>query len=93
MRLFALAVLATVAVVPAIQASAQDSTAAPAATPAATSSVNPDEMVCKMGAAPTGTRLGRSRECHTQREWDRMRQEEQNRLTQQQIDVSTTRGH
>jgi hypothetical protein len=38
--------------------------------PAATSTTNPDEIVCRNSPPPTGSRLGGGRECHTQREWD-----------------------
>jgi hypothetical protein len=63
---------------------------ASATSTAAPASADGDEIVCQTGPAPTGTRLGSSRECHTKREWDRMRNEAQNRLTQQQIQITTT---
>ncbi|HEX5324785.1 MAG TPA: hypothetical protein VFW40_13440 [Capsulimonadaceae bacterium] len=63
---------------------------APSASTSAPASASGDEIVCQTGPAPTGTRLGKTRECHSQREWDRMRAEEQNRLTKQQIEVTTT---
>ncbi|MBV8800749.1 MAG: hypothetical protein JO208_13190 [Alphaproteobacteria bacterium] len=64
-----------------------------ATTPSAESS-DLDRVVCHTGAAPTGTRLGGTRECHTQRQWDAMRQQEQQSLSQQQIQITTTvRGH
>jgi hypothetical protein len=34
--------------------------------------------VCKTGAPTTGTRLGASRECHTQREWNERAAQAQN---------------
>ena len=40
------------------------------AAPTATSQTDPNEIVCKTQPAPTGSRLGASRECHSQREWD-----------------------
>jgi hypothetical protein len=45
-----------------------------------------DHIVCRTLPAPTGSRLGAPRECHSQREWDRMRQEQQNMLSRQQIE-------
>ena len=98
MRLFAFALVAAVTAIPSLQAVA-DPAAAPTAPPAATTSpavtdTNLDQMVCKTGPAATGTRLGRTRECHTQREWDRMRQDEQSSLVRTQTQITTTvRGH
>ena len=63
---------------PATAAVAPTATAAPAATAAADSSaVNLDEIVCRTVAAPTGTRLGGGRECHTVREWNDRERESQ----------------
>lgn len=101
-RFFAIAFVAaaTFAAVPSLQALAQDTAAAPTATsappaaaPAATDS-DLDQVVCHTGAAPTGSRLGSHRECHTQREWDRMRQEQQSALVRTQTQITTTvQGH
>ena len=52
--------------------------AAPAAAAATVQSADADKVVCHVGPAPTGSRLGSTRECHTQREWDRIRQEQSN---------------
>ena len=56
-------------------------TPAPAATAASaaadSSAVNLDEVVCRAVAAPTGTRLGGGRECHTVREWNQREKESQ----------------
>ncbi|HEX3664920.1 MAG TPA: hypothetical protein VHU23_06790 [Rhizomicrobium sp.] len=61
---------------PALQQTAQ-------ATPAtAAPSSNSDEIVCRTQPPTTGTRLGATRECHTQRDWDR-RQEETQKMVQQ----------
>jgi alpha-beta hydrolase superfamily lysophospholipase len=60
------------------------STAAPAAAPVQAVSADADKVVCHVGPAPTGSRLGSTRECHTQREWDRMRQEQSNMVSGRQ---------
>jgi hypothetical protein len=52
---------------------------------AAAADTDMDRVVCHTSAAPTGTRLGSHRECHSQREWDRRQQEEQNLLTKMQV--------
>jgi hypothetical protein len=44
-----------------------------------------DRVVCRTLGAPTGTRLGAIRECHSQREWDRMREAQQNEITRVQV--------
>ncbi len=61
-------------------AQAQDASQSPAN--------NPDEIVCKITAPPTGTRLGGGRECHTQREWDQRTKDSQAALLRQQQSVS-----
>jgi cytochrome c5 len=73
-------------------APAQAAPAAPAtqtaqATPVAApvSESNADEVVCRTGTPPTGTRLGATRECHTQREWDKRQQEAQDVLKKTQM--------
>ncbi len=39
--------------------------------PVASAPVNdPDEIICKVEPAPTGSRLGGGRECHTRHDWD-----------------------
>ena len=62
-------------------AAAAAATPAPAATAASaaadSSAVNLDEVVCRAVAAPTGTRLGGGRECHTVREWNDRERESQ----------------
>lgn len=68
-------------------ADAQAAPASPAiqtaqATPAASvsNSGDLDQVVCRMGTPPTGTRLGGSRECHTQREWNKRQEDAQRNL-------------
>ena len=79
---------------PASFAFAQEAATPPDAATAAGNSSDLDRVVCHTGAAPTGSRLGARHECHTQRQWDAMRQQEQQSLSQQQIQITTTtRGH
>ncbi len=75
-------------------ATAQPAPANTTSTPAGTASTSEDldRIVCKSGPAPTGTRLGATRECHTQREWDLRQQEQQQELTRQQINRGMTGG-
>ena len=59
--------------------------AAPATTAAADSSaVNLDEIVCRAVAAPTGTRLGGGRECHSVRQWNDLERQSQDLTRQNQ---------
>ena len=50
------------------------------AEPAANNGNNSNKQICR-SIADTGSRLGRTRECHTAQEWDELR-----RQTQQNID-------
>jgi hypothetical protein len=50
------------------------------AEPATNNSNHANKQICR-AVADTGSRLGRSRECHTVQEWDELR-----RQTQQNID-------
>jgi hypothetical protein len=59
--------------------------------PAAVPTQDPDRVVCHSLPAPTGTRLGGRSECHTQRQWDQMRQEEQQTINSIQLKGMTTR--
>ena len=67
-------------------------TSTPAAAPAPTSpaaSADPDyntTMVCKTMEPATGTRLGARHECHTQREWDQIRTNNQAALQANQTE-------
>lgn len=36
---------------------------------------DPDAIVCRTGAPPTGSRLGAQRVCHTQKQWDQLQQD------------------
>jgi len=75
-------------------AQTQPAPAVTTATPAASASTSEDldRIVCKSGPPPTGSRLGSTRECHTQREWDLRQQEQQQELTRQQINRGITGG-
>jgi hypothetical protein len=94
-RFSAFAFVAAATLVSSLPAQAQDTAAAPTATQTgataqAPTNSNLDQVVCHVGAAPTGSRLGSHRECHTQREWDRMRQDEQSSLVRTQTQITTT---
>jgi len=67
----------------AIQSSVDAPTAPAAPATAAASSAGPDQVVCKDTPPKTGSRLGGGRECHTQRQWNRMQAESQE-LTRRQ---------
>jgi len=43
-----------------------------------------DQIVCKMTAPPTGSRLGGGRECHTQRDWDQRQKDAQKSVEDKQ---------
>jgi hypothetical protein len=84
---------------PAAGALAQPAVGATATTPTTTTTTaatagqtastadDPDlnRIVCRQGTAPTGSRLGGARECHSKREWDRLQTEQQQELSRQQI--------
>jgi hypothetical protein len=65
-------------------APAQTATAQAPAAPVGSQASNPDEVVCRMSAPTTGSRLGGGRECHTQRAWDARQQESQRALVSAQ---------
>ena len=71
--------------------------AAPAATAAPVQSADADRVVCHIGPAPTGSRLGSTRECHTQREWDRIQQEQSSIVSKGQntlgCGIGSCQGH
>lgn len=46
---------------------------------------DPDHIVCVLGDAPTGSRIGASRVCRTEAEWRILRREERRELTNLQI--------
>ena len=71
--------------------------AAPAATAAPVQSADADRVVCHIGPAPTGSRLGSTREGHTQREWDRIQQEQSSIVSKGQntlgCGIGSCQGH
>jgi hypothetical protein len=68
---------------------AATSAPAPAATAVAPAPVasaeDADRVICRMSPAPTGSRLGSSRECHTQKQWDMMHQQAQENVNNMQV--------
>jgi hypothetical protein len=80
-----LALIVGIALSARIGIAAADPPAPSPSEPAATSQTDPDRVVCRTGPAKTGSRIGGSRECHSQREWDRLQQEQQNQLSKMQI--------
>ncbi len=86
MRISGFALLAALAASnPIGSALAEQATAPEASATAVAADNDSDRVVCRTLAAPTGTRLGDRRECHSQREWDRMRQAQQNEITRLQV--------
>ena len=94
---------ATAAPAPAATTAAPAPAAAPVATVAATpapaatavadsSAVNLNEIVCRSVPAPTGTRLGGGRECHSVREWNDIERQSQDLTRQQQTIGYATKG-
>jgi hypothetical protein len=45
---------------------------------------DPNQIVCHETGAPTGSRIGPARECHTAKEWEARREEHQRALVSQQ---------
>lgn len=97
MRIFAFLLLA--ALVAPLRAVAQEQAAAPAPTAnsaattlAPTNTTSSDTVVCKTMPRP-GTRIGGRRECHAQREWDRMWMAEQRQLFKAQVQYGMSPGH
>jgi hypothetical protein len=71
----------------------------PGTTPAATSqsaaapaetSADLDAIVCKEGSPPTGSRMGATRTCRTQRQWDEMERQSQENLQRTQMHTLNT---
>lgn len=86
MRISAFAALAALAVSSPIGSALAEQATAPEGSATAVAADNDiDRVVCRTMAAATGTRLGARRECHSQREWDRMQQEQQNEITRLQV--------
>lgn len=69
------------------------STTASTNTSSTTDTADLDRTVCRTGPPPTGSRLGATRVCHTQREWDRMQAEQQQELSRQQISRGNAGGN
>src|SRR5690348_6119626 len=65
---------------------------APAVAAAPVQSADADRVVWHVGPAPTGSRLGSTRECHTQREWDRIQQEQSSIVSKGQNTLGCGRG-
>ena len=82
--------LQSVAHQPAAASSGAANTATPTPTKAAT---GPDQVTCKVRPPETGTLIGARRECHTQREWERMRTAEQQQLFRAQVQYGMSPGH
>jgi len=57
------------------------------AAPAASSSTDADldKIECRMGTPPTGSRLGATRTCHTEREWAQIQKDSQDMLKTTQM--------
>jgi hypothetical protein len=70
-----------------LQTSATQAPVMPAAPGQQTSSTasDPDQIVCKAGVPPIGSRIPAARECHTQRQWDQEREDAQKALAGSQI--------
>ena len=64
---------------------------APTATAAAQTS-DPDQVICRTGPPPIGSRIGATRECHTQREWGRMHEEQRRIIETHQTIVGSGPG-
>ena len=52
---------------------------------AGSSDNDPNRIVCHSRPAPTGSRLGGTSECHTQKQWDDMRQQSQSTVNSIQL--------
>jgi hypothetical protein len=46
---------------------------------------DPDQIVCHTMGAPTGSRIGASRECHSAKDWEMRRLEHQRAVNSQQL--------
>jgi hypothetical protein len=81
------------AVAPA-QSAAPGVTGGVAAAPVAAQSAdaNLDEIVCKNSPPPLGSRLGGGRECHSQREWNRMQHDSEEATRREEREGYSTRG-
>lgn len=72
--------------------------ATPAAPPTPTPTVtldaapanDPNEVVCRPGTAPVGTRFPGPRMCHTRKEWAQIQRDAQDALIHQQMERSSS---
>ena len=55
-----------------------------ATTPQTTAALDPNERICET-RADIGSRLARTRECHTRAEWDRMRENQRDATSDNQM--------
>jgi hypothetical protein len=78
--------------IPAGAASAADTVTVVAPNGPATQTNGLDQVVCQSGPPPTGSRIGATRECHTQREWDRLREEQRHVIESHQTMIGSG-GH
>jgi len=54
---------------------------------------DPNRMVCRSKAAKLGSRLGATRECRTQREWDDIAAQDRREIQKMQSTGMTGSGH
>jgi hypothetical protein len=71
---------------------AQQTTATPAAAPQAAPADDPNEVICHSGEPILGSRFPGPRQCHTRKEWDRIKQDSQEALFHQQMQRSCNAG-
>jgi hypothetical protein len=97
MRALGLTFVVAIALAAPLQAVAEEAAMAPAArtssastAPAQTDTVGPDQVMCEQRAAETASHPGGRRECHTQREWQRMRTAEQQQLFRAQVQFAVS---
>jgi hypothetical protein len=73
---------------------AQDApAAAPAVSPQAAPTDDPNEVICHKGEPILGSRFPSSRVCHTRREWNQIQKDSQDALFHQQMERSSPGGH
>ena len=104
MRFLAIVALATstlfipalATVEPVLGQTAPAAPTAPAAAPVASadqsSSPELDRVVCRSNPAPTGSRLGGTRECHSVREWNERTAQDQRMLQKIQVTQFHSKG-
>ena len=77
----------------AIQSSVDAPKPQPVQATASQNGAGQDAIVCKNMPPKVGSRLGGGRECHTQREWDRVEKESQDLTRRQEQTGYTGPGH